>query len=507
MRLKNLAEHPAVREAWIADPEFQLRGLACDSRLVTPGGAFYALRGFAEDGHGFVPGALEAGAAVLLVSDGELFQKLKASPPAGLAGVLRVPAGRQALADVANALADHPSRELSLLAVTGTSGKTTVSCLVAQLYQVLGKPCGVIGSLGMMLGDEVVDTGRTTPEAPVISAFLRKCVDRGVRHAVIEATSIGIDLERTRGLVFKAAAFTNLGRDHLDYHGTLEAYAAAKQRLFLENDLERAVVNLDDPAGELLLARIASERPKLPPLTYGLCAGAQLRAEDVTADARGSRGEICFEGRRAAFEFVLPGGFNLSNLLSAVGLLLAVGESLEDAAAAAKSCRGVAGRFELVPCGPDFTAVVDYSHKPEALENALRTARQIASGRVLVVFGCGGGRDTGKRPQMGEIAQRLADRVIITSDNPRDESPRAIMAEIAAGLHGSGGVGEVVQIEDRREAIRHALGEAAAGDVVLIAGKGNEAYQEIAGAKLPFDDREEIRVWVAERGGWKRARN
>jgi UDP-N-acetylmuramoyl-L-alanyl-D-glutamate--2,6-diaminopimelate ligase len=209
-----------------------------------------------------------------------------------------------------------------------------------------------------------------------------------------------------------------------------------------------------------------------------------------------------FEGRRAAFESALPGEFNLFNLLAAVGLLLAAGESLEDAAAAAKSCRGVAGRFELVPCGPEITAVVDYSHKPEALENALRTAKQIASGRVLVVFGCGGERDAGKRPQMGAIAQRLAERVIITSDNPRGESPLAIMAEIAAGLDGSAGAGgEVVQIEDRREAIRHALGEAKKGDLVLIAGKGSEAYQEIAGEKLPFDDREEVIAWAGEQGG------
>ena len=503
MRLKSLSQSPIVKEAWLADPAFEIRRLVCDSREVAPGGAFYALRGYREDGHQFVGQALQAKAAVVIVSDAECFQRLREQPPAGLAGLLRVPPGRGALADISGLIADDPSRKLNLLGVTGTSGKTTVSHLTAQLYRALHRPCGVIGSLGMFMDDEAVgDSGRTTPEAPVISGFLGDCVARGVRHAVMEATSIGIELERTRGLRFKAAAFTNLSRDHLDFHGSLAAYAAAKERLFLEYDLERAVVNEDDPAGKNLLKHLTRERPELEIVTFGFTGEAQLRAEGIVTGAGGSRGELCYEGQRAPFDSALPGSFNLANILTAVGLLLAAGESLKDVAPAVQSCRTVAGRFEHVPCGGDFTAVVDYSHKPRALENALLTAGQIATGRVLVVFGCGGERDKGKRPQMGEIARRLAARVVITSDNPRGELPRAIMKEIASGLGDSSANSDgVVQIEDRREAIYHALNEARAGDVVLIAGKGHETYQEVRDEKLPFDDRQVVRDWAAGRSG------
>ena len=497
MRLQSLARSPLFIRSWVPDSAFDLREVECDSRKIEPGAGFYALKGLREDGHGYLAAALAAGASVAFVSDGACFERLEADSAEGLAGVFQVPPGRAALADLAALLYSNPSRELTLLGVTGTNGKTTVSHLVAQLYGALGRPCGVIGSLGLFLGDDDLDSERTTPEAPVISSFLRRCAEEGVGQAAMEATSIGIALERTRNLAFRAAAFTNLTQDHLDFHGSLAAYGEAKSRLFLEHDTAHAVINRDDPAGEALAERLGRERPGLPVLTFALGRQADLRVEQVASDAAGSRGLLRWGERREPFQTSLLGRFNLSNLLAALGLLLAAGEDFGALAAAVSACRGVAGRFEEIPCGRPFTAVVDYAHTPHALENALLTARQFAAGRVAVVFGCGGERDAAKRPMMGAIASRLADRVVITSDNPRGEDPEAIIAQIAAGLDSKSG--EVERIGGRREAIRLALDGAREGDVVLIAGKGHEAYQEIAGEKLPFDDREIVREWAGER--------
>ena len=360
----------------------------------------------------------------------------------------------------------------------------------------MGTPCGIAGTLGMTLDDRPADLGLTTPEAPDIQRFLARCREDGTGAVAMEASSIGIALARTRGLSFRAAAFTNLTQDHLDFHGGMERYREAKFDLFLRHEVARAVVNLDDSAGRELAARLeASGAP--PALGFAVSGDAELRTEGASWDASGMRGALCLGERRAPFASPLLGRFNLSNLLAAVGLLTATGAEFEAVAAAAAAGVGAPGRFERIPVPHGFTVVVDYAHTPDALENALETAREIAAGELWAVFGCGGERDTAKRPRMGAIAERLAERTVLTSDNPRGEPPEAILDQIARGLRDPGAA---VRIEAREEAIRWALDRARDGDLVLIAGKGHETYQEIEGQRLPFSDREVVEAWAGEKG-------
>jgi UDP-N-acetylmuramoyl-L-alanyl-D-glutamate--2,6-diaminopimelate ligase len=506
MKLAALAALTGVRQARLRKPDFDLRHVHCDSRRVDGETGFLALAGLETDGHRFVAAARAAGAPALFVSDAALYerlaQELDAAPAGGgadgLAGVFLVPPGRAMLADLAATLHGHPSRTLRLLGVTGTSGKTTVVHLVAQLLQALGQPTATLGTQGLQLRGERLPSERTTPEAPDIQAFLRHALDEGVRTAAMEVTSIGIALERTRNLVFRAAAFTNLSQDHLDFHGDMEAYREAKFRLFTEYAPEAAVVNLDDATGRLLATRLRTEGAGGRLLTCGLEEPADLRATVLGREDGIALGRLRHAGAEHPFRFDLPGCFNLSNLLVAVGLLLAAGERLEELAPAVAACTGAAGRFEPVPLPAPFTVIVDYAHKPAALELALQAARGLTTGRLHVLFGCGGNRDRAKRPQMGAIAEARADRVVLTSDNPRQEDPQAILSEIAAGMRG---VVPTLRIAERRAAIHALLDEAAPGDAVLIAGKGDEAYQETAGGKMPFDDREVVWEWERSRKG------
>jgi len=493
MRLAEIARQPLFLGMHLVRPEAELTAVQADSRRVDGRTGFYALQGLRTDGHAFLAQAAAAGAPALFVGDPVRFEALRAAPPPGVAGVFLVPPGRAALARVAALVHGAPSRRLALLGVTGTNGKTTVSHLVAHVWEALGQPCGLIGSLGMHCGEAHRSSDRTTPEAPDIEAFLGHCLELGATAAAMEVSSIGIALERTAALHFCAAAFTNLTPEHLDFHGSLDDYAAAKFRLFLEQAPPHAVVNLDDPRGPALLARLAAERPAVVRTGFSTAAGAAatLTAEAVRAGPDGMRGVLRHGSARAPFATPLVGRFNLSNLLAATGLLRAAGAELADVAAALPRAGGAPGRFERVPTGRDFLAVVDYAHTPDALENVLRCARELTRGRVLVVFGCGGERDRVKRPLMGAIAEWLADEVVLTSDNPRGEPPEAILAEIAAGMRGA-----AQTIPERRAAIRHALERARPGDCVLVAGKGHETYQEVAGQRLPFDDRQVVRDWA-----------
>ncbi|MDH5753449.1 MAG: UDP-N-acetylmuramoyl-L-alanyl-D-glutamate--2,6-diaminopimelate ligase [Deltaproteobacteria bacterium] len=520
MELSLLKPHPRIVRSRLNNPRYNLESLHCDSRLCGPRTAFLALKGLKSDGHAYIGEALRAGTPVLFVSDAGWFERLEsgAIPGAsGLEGLFLVDQGRLALAELAAELQGHPSRELNLFAVTGTNGKTTVTHLVDQLLEALGESCGIIGTRGMLLsggreGEKAAfgsKSGRTTPEAPELQSFLRECAGRGVTNVAMEASSIGLHMRRSHGLRYRAVAFTNLSQDHLDYHLSWEAYREAKYRLFLEEDTGRAVLNLDDPAGRDLMQRIAVERISLPVLCYGLETVGGLSARNIRSDGTGQRGMLHWHGEFQPFRLNMPGLFNISNLLAAVGLLLgepgqAGAHPLEALAAAAESCRGARGRFERVELDRPFTVVVDYAHSPHALENLLAAARPLVSGgggRLVLVFGAGGGRDREKRPLMGRAARQGADRVILTSDNPRNEDPDAILEQIAAGMNGTGinGAMDCEIIPDRREAIHQALDAARPGDVVLIAGKGDETYQEVGGERLPFDDREEIRRW--DRGG------
>ena len=457
-------------------------GLTADSRRVQAGDAFVAVPGFKQDARRFVPDAVARGAR-LVVTEGE--------PPGGLpvAQVL-VPAVRPALARLAGAYHGHPSRGLTLVGITGTNGKTTTSYLVDALLRARGLRTGILGTIQYVLGDEVRPAGQTTPEALEIQGMLGEMRERGIGGVAMEVSSHALALSRVDGLAFDVAVFTNLTQDHLDFHGTLEAYRRAKRRLFEQlaaspKPRPTAVVNADDPAGGEMVRGL-----DVATLTFGLGRGAGVRAVEHTSGLDGIRMTVETPRGRLTLASSLIGEHNVMNLLGAIGAGLALGMEPAAIGAALSPVTTVPGRFEQVSAGQPFLVVVDYAHTPDALERALTTARKITPGRLAVVFGCGGDRDRTKRPIMGEIAARLADRAWITSDNPRSERPQAILDEIVVGVTRVAGAAQRYVTEaDRRLAIDGALGWARPGDTVVIAGKGHETYQIVGAETLPFDDR------------------
>ncbi|MEZ5320540.1 MAG: UDP-N-acetylmuramoyl-L-alanyl-D-glutamate--2,6-diaminopimelate ligase [Microthrixaceae bacterium] len=438
-----------------------------DSRSVVAGSLFCCVVGERSDGHDFATDAVAAGATALLVErrlDLDVAQIVVAD-------------SRGAMGPAAALLFGDPTRHgLEVIGVTGTNGKTTVSRLIAELSTDLGVPCGVVGTL----------TGpRTTPEAPELWAALRGFLDAGSRRAAIEVSSHALDRHRVEGIRFAVAVFTNLGVDHLDYHGTREQYFAAKARLFHPSFTDLVVLNRDDVHGRLLLD--VSHRAGLSVVPYGLDD-----AEDLVMDMSGSR--FRWRGRRVAVPLV--GRFNVSNALAAAETLVALGHGVDDVAAAMEGLTPPPGRFERIDVGGGVSAIVDYAHTPEALENVLATVREVnEGGRVITVFGCGGDRDHGKRPLMGRAAADASDVVIVTTDNARGEDPSSIAAQVLAGTRIAGRESDarVQVVLDRRDAIAAALATAAPGDVVVVAGKGHETTQIIGDAAVHFDDREVVR--------------
>ncbi len=476
----------------VGTPPASVTGLTADSRRVSPGDAFVAVPGFKQDARRFVPEAAARG-ATLVVTEGEPLADVR------VVQVL-VPSARRALAALAGAYWAHPSRALTLVGITGTNGKTTTSYLVDAILKARGGPTGILGTIQYVVGDEVRPAGQTTPEALEIEAMLAAMRERGVRGVAMEVSSHALTLSRVDALAFDVAVFTNLTQDHLDFHGTLEDYGRAKRRLFellaaSPKPRRVAVVNGDDPAGAGMVAGLGLET-----LTYGLGRSHRVSATEWTSTLEGVRMLVETPAGRLALASPLIGEHNVMNLLAAVGVGLALGMAPDAVARALGTVLTVPGRFEQVRAGQPFLVVVDYAHTPDALERVLATARKITSGRLAVVFGCGGDRDRGKRPIMGEIAARLADRAWITSDNPRSESPEAIVAEVASGAaRVAGGPERSVRLADRRAAIAAALGWAGPGDTVVIAGKGHETYQIIGADVLPFDDREVARRLLAGR--------
>jgi len=468
-----------------------VHGLTADSRKVERGDCFVAVPGFKQDARRFIPDAIARGAG-LVVTEGD------AVPGVRVPQVL-VPATRPALAQLAAAYHGHPSRALTLVGITGTNGKTTTSYLVDALLRGHG-PTGILGTIQYVVGDEVRPAGQTTPEALDIQAMLATMRERGVTGVAMEVSSHALALSRVDGLAFDAAVFTNLTQDHLDFHQTLEAYGQAKRRLFelLAASPKRrrtAVVNGDDPWGARMVAGLPLEV-----LTFGLGAANRVRPTTWSSSLDGIRMRV--ETPRGAADVASPliGEHNVMNLLGAVGVGIALGLEPAAVARALGGVSAVPGRFEQVSAGQPFLVVVDYAHTPDALERVLATARKITAGRLGVVFGCGGDRDRTKRPIMGEIAARLADRVWITSDNPRSEPPPSIIEEIAVGVRRVWAAPErYAMVADRRAAIFAALSWATSGDAIVIAGKGHEAYQIIGPDVLPFDDREVARQALAER--------
>jgi UDP-N-acetylmuramoyl-L-alanyl-D-glutamate--2,6-diaminopimelate ligase len=460
----------------------EVHGLTDDSRRVMAGGCFVAVRGLHVDGHRFIPQAVERGARAIV-----------AEPPDPLpgreVGRILVPDTRWALPRLADAYFGHPSQALTVVGVTGTNGKTTTTYLVEALLRARGLETGVIGTIRYVIRGQAREASQTTPDALELQALLAEMVAAGVGGVAMEVSSHALEQRRVDGVAFDVAIFTNLTQDHLDFHGTMERYAEAKRRLFSEllhaggKPGATAVLNADDPVG----ARWAAELPGRV-LTFGLGPGRAVRArrhesslDGVTLEAETPAGPV-----RLASPLI--GEHNVMNLLGAVATGIALGLAPEAIATALAGVTAVPGRFERVDAGQDFLVVVDYAHTPDALRRVLETARRLTPGRLGVVFGAGGDRDRGKRPLMGRIAAELADRAWLTSDNPRTEDPAAIIREIAAGVVPPPPGGYTTD-PDRREAIREALSWGRAGDTVVIAGKGHETYQIIAGHSLPFDDR------------------
>lgn len=478
---------PQAAARWLSS---WVRGtLRTDSRRVQPGDAFIAWPGYANDGRRYVGSALSAGATTCLVEADSV--EAFGFDDARVAALPRLKAATGA---IAHEFFGRPGERLDIVATTGTNGKTSTAWWMAQALSALGRRSGVIGTLGVGEPGAVDFTGLTTPDPVTLHAAFRRFADAGFAACALEASSIGLDEHRLDGAAIDVALFTNLTQDHLDYHGSMEAYFAAKRQLFRWPGLRAAVINVDDPQGAVLAGELAGGPLDLWPVAID--RPARLRATGVHYLDGGLAFDLHEGDRAVPVRSRLVGAYNVSNLLVVLGGLRALGVPLADAAGAVPSLTPVPGRLQRVGEGrPEL--VVDYAHTPDALEKVLAALRPLAAergGRLWCLFGCGGNRDAGKRPQMGAIAERGADAVIVTSDNPRHEDPQAIVAQILAGMHAGARA-----IVDRREAIAAAVHEAAPADVIVLAGKGHEDYQEIAGIKHPFSDADEALKALQER--------
>jgi UDP-N-acetylmuramoyl-L-alanyl-D-glutamate--2,6-diaminopimelate ligase len=467
----------------IGDPGARIRDVTYRSAAVRPGSLFFCVPGERADGHQFAPSAVEAGAVALVV------ERRLGLPTAQLV----VPSVRLAMGPVSASFFGHPAERLTVIGVTGTNGKTTTTYLLESIFRAAGIRAGVIGTTGVRIDGSATAFDRTTPEAPDLQRLMSRMVAAGVGAVAMEVSSHGLDQSRVEGTRYACAIFTNLSQDHLDYHGSMDRYFKAKSLLFTSRLSAKAVVNADSAAGR----RLADEAV-IPTVTFGLSSASDVIARDVEVSGSG----LSFTVDSLKLRSRLRGKFNVYNCLGAVVAAREV--QIEDGAIAdgIASLGGVPGRMEPVEGGQPFSVLVDYAHTPDSLDSVLRTARELTPGRLIVVFGCGGDRDQGKRPLMGKIATRLADVTVLTSDNPRSEDPNAIIAEIELGARD--GEGAYLVEPDRRLAIGAGIREADPGDVVVIAGKGHETSQEFRDRTVPFDDRavaaEQIRSILRERG-------
>ena len=456
--------------------EADITGVCYDSRKAAPGCLFVAVRGFRSDGHAYIPAALEQGAAALLVEEmpGDLPEHVTC---------VQVDDTRAALARVAAAWYGHPERELKLIGVTGTNGKTTVTHLVRHILEKNGQKCGLIGTNGVYFGDVCRESARTTPESLELYGLLREMADSGCAWAAMEVSSHSLALQRVLGLRFAAAAFTNLTQDHLDFHGDMEHYYRTKALLF--DRCDTAVINLDDSWGQ----RLAEEKT-CPRITLSARRDeADLVAKNIRLQPDGIQAVVVRDCDIARLRLGIPGMFSVYTALTAAGCCRALGLSLEQVCAALTDAPGIKGRAEIVPTGRDFTVMIDYSHTPDSMENILRTVRGYARGRVIGLFGAGGDRDHAKRPIMGRVGAEGCDLCIVTSDNPRSEDPEVIIRDILSGMDSKA---RTKVIPDRREAIAWAVKNARKDDIIVLMGKGQETYQEVKGQKLHLDEREEV---------------
>ncbi len=504
MKLSSLTERLNIEATThlqgFADPE--VSAICYDSRKVTPGAVFVAIEGYTADGHRFIPDAVNQGAVAVVCR----------KPVAADTVLIRVADTRAALAHMASRFYGQPAGRMILVGVTGTNGKTTVTYLLEQILMKAGLRPGVVGTINYRFAGKAFNNPVTTPESLELQAILRQMADAGVTHAVMEVSSHALDLHRVDGCSYDVAVFTNLTQDHLDHHGDMERYWICKKRLFVDylkpadaGNTIRAVVNGDDPKGRELGHLLGAAA--LRTATYG---DGEILPLGVIRDLAGIRGSIATPQGEIPFCSPLVGDFNLENILSAAGAALALGIPPAAIAAGIDATPCVPGRLERIAEGGERTIFVDYAHTPDALKNAIAALRTLTPGRLITVFGCGGDRDNSKRPIMGEIAARLSDLAVITSDNPRSEDPLAIIAQVEAGIRqactqrlathalNNGWQGKAYVVEpDRKAAIGAALGAASPRDALLIAGKGHETYQILAGETIHFDDREVARHLLA----------
>lgn len=462
----------------------RIAGLQIDSRKVRAGDAFICISGYKQDGHDYAESAAASGAAALVVE-----RKLPVALPQ-----LIVRDCRHALAVLACHFYGYPSGQLKMIGVTGTNGKSTTTYLIDRILNDADRPAGLIGTIQTAFGGRSIQSNRTTPDALELQSHLRTMLDEGAEYCVMEVSSHALEQGRVKGCDFRTAVFTNLTQDHLDYHGTMERYQAAKGLFFTRMgnvfDPDPAkrkyvVLNADDPASKEYAAYTAAET-----ITYGIDRPADIRATDIQATSRGTRFRAVVFQQEAMLETRLIGKFNVYNALAAIAATVLEGVPLDAIRHSLESISGVEGRVEPVEAGQEYPVIVDYAHTPDGLENVLQTVKPLASGRLICVFGCGGDRDREKRPLMGKIAARYADIIIMTSDNPRTEDPESILDEIEQGLIEEGATNaRYERIADRAQAIQKAVEMASRNDVVLIAGKGHETYQTIGQTSCHFDDR------------------
>ena len=482
MKLKELLQGIQVLDCNV-DFEMNIDAVAYDSRKVTAGSLFVAITGFASDGNRFIPMALEKGAAVVVT----------AKKPAQDVPYVLVESDRYALAMIGTNFYGHPARSMTMIGVTGTNGKTSVTLLLKHvLEKTLGAKVGLIGTMENLVGDEVIPTERTTPESFELQGLFARMRDAGCSHVVMEVSSHALTLDRVGGVRFDVAAFTNLTEDHLDFHKTMEAYCDAKAELFGRCD--RAVINADDPYAPKMIAKA-----NCPVTTYSLHDGV-LQAKNLQLHAEGISFDAVIGDTATTVSLGIPGKFTVYNAMAVLGIADALNIHMGDAAAALATAKGVKGRIEVVPTpSTPYSVLIDYAHTPDGLENVLTAVKGFCKGRVIAVFGCGGDRDPIKRPIMGRIGVTESNFAIITSDNPRTEDPMAIIDDILKGV--SEEMGDYIVVPERRNAIRYAMDIAKKDDIIILAGKGHETYQEICGVKYHLDEREEVAAHLAESKG------
>lgn len=469
--------------ACTADTDSEITGICYDSRAAKPGDMFVAIRGFESDGHKYIPSAVSKGASVILCE----------IPPEDGTPYVQVADCRYALAVASRDFFGDPASEMTMIGLTGTNGKTTSSYLIKHMLEAkLDAKVGLVGTNGNMIGDEFIPSDRTTPESYELQRLFREMADAGCTHVVMEVSSHSLILSRVVGIHFDVALFTNLTQDHLDFHGTMEEYARAKSLLFAQSSV--GWINADDRWAQFML-----DRAKCPTHIYSAdLSSAELFARDIRLSATGVRFAAVHGDELALVKLNIPGMFSVHNALGVIAAGLSLGISLSDCADALASAKGVKGRVEVVPTDGDYAILIDYAHTPDALENVLKTLKPVTRGRLIAVFGCGGDRDKQKRPIMGAIAAETADICVVTSDNPRTEDPDTIISEILPGMQAYKHT-KVKAITDRVKAIHWAIDTALPGDVVLLAGKGHEDYQEINHEKRHMDEREIVADYLEER--------